>query len=94
MRQQKLGEFCIKRGIYILAAYIPKKENIIADLASREFQDSHDWMLSLEVFKHLVELFQVPGIDLFSSRLNKQLPKNASWMRDPESYIIDCMSTY
>ena len=50
-------------------------------------------MLSLEVFKYLVELFQIPDIDMFPSRLNKQLPKYASWMPDPESYIIDCMST-
>ena len=50
-------------------------------------------MLSLKAFKYLVELFQVPDIDMFASRLNKQLPKYASWMPDPESYIIDCMST-
>ena len=39
------------------------------DLASREFQDSHEWMLSLEVFKYLAELFQGPNIDMFASRL-------------------------
>ena len=70
----EIWEFCIKRGVYISAAHIPRKENIIADLASREFQDSHEWMLSLEVFKYLMELFQVPDVEMFSSRLNKQLP--------------------
>ena len=89
----KIWEFCIKRGVYISAAHIPGKENIIAGLVSREFQDSHEGMLSLEVFKYLVELFQIPDIDIFASRLNKQLPKYASWMPDTESYIIDCMST-
>ena len=49
----EIWEFCIKRGVYVSAAHIPGKENIIADLASREFQDSHEWMLSLEVFKYL-----------------------------------------
>ena len=87
-----IWEFCIKRGVYISAAHIPGKENLIADLASREFQDSHEWMLSLGVLKYLVELFLIPVIDMFASRLNKQLPKYASWMPDPESYIIDCMS--
>ena len=86
-------EIFIKRGVYISTAHIPGKGNIIADLASREFQDSHEWMLSLEVFQYLVELFQIPDINMFASRLNKQLPKYASWMPDPESYIIDCMST-
>ena len=50
-------------------------------------------MLSLEVFEYLVELFQIPDIDMFASRLNKQLPKYASWTPDPKSYIIDCIST-
>ena len=50
-------------------------------------------MLPLEVFKNLMELFQVPDIEMFTSRLNKQLPKYALWMPDSESYIIDCMST-
>ena len=89
----EIWEFCIKRGVYISAAHILGKENIIADLASREFQDFHEWILSLEVFKYLAELFQVSDIDMFASRLNKQLPKYVSWMPDPESYIIDCMST-
>ena len=88
----EVWELCIKRGVYISAARIPGTENIIADLASKEFQDSHDCMLSLEVFKYLLELFQVPDIDMFASILNKQLPKYTLWL-DPESYIIDCMST-
>ena len=65
----KIWEFCIKRGVYILAAHSLGKENIIVDLASREFQDSHEWMLSLEVSKYLAELFQGPNIDMFASRL-------------------------
>ena len=63
------------------------------DLAPREFQDSHEEMLSLEVLKYLVELFQVPDKDIFASRLNKQFSKYASWMLGPESYIIDWMTT-
>ena len=64
----EIWEFYIKGGVYISAAHIPGKENLIADLASREFQDSLEWMLSLEVFKYLVELFQLPDIDMFASR--------------------------
>ena len=50
-------------------------------------------MLYLQVFKYLVELFQVLDIDMFASRRNKQFPKYASWIPDPESYITDSMST-
>ena len=49
-------------------------------------------MLSLEVFEYIVEFFQIPDI-IFAPRLNNQLQKYASWMPDPESYIIDYMST-
>ena len=45
---REIWEFCIKRGLYMSVAHISGKENIIADLASKEFQDSHEWMLSLE----------------------------------------------
>ena len=89
----KIWEFCIKRGVYISAVHSPWKENITANLASREFWDSHEWMFSLKIFKYLVELFQIADIDVFASRLNKQLPKYASWMPDPNIYIIDCMRT-
>ena len=37
----EIWEFCIRRGVYISAAHIPGKENIIADLASREFMLFH-----------------------------------------------------
>ena len=37
----EIWEFFILRGVYILAVHIPGKENIIADLAPREFQDYH-----------------------------------------------------
>ena len=73
---KEIWEFCIKRGVYISPAHIPAKENIVY-LVPKEFQHSHEWLLSLEVFKYLVELFQVPYIDMFASRLNKYLPKYA-----------------
>ena len=34
----------------------------------------------------------MPEIDLFTSRLNKQLHRYASWMTDPDALYIDAMS--
>ena len=34
----------------------------------------------------------MPEIDLFASRLNKQLHRYASWMPDPDALYIDAMS--
>ena len=47
---KEIWEFCIKRGVYISPARIPAKENIVY-LLPKEFQHSHEWLLSLEVFK-------------------------------------------
>ena len=47
---KEIWEFCIKRGAYISSAHIPAKENIV-DLVPKEFQHSHEWLLSMEVFK-------------------------------------------
>ena len=47
---KEIWEFCIKRGAYISSAHIPAKENIV-DLVPKEFQHSHKWLLSMEVFK-------------------------------------------
>ena len=37
-------------------------------------------------------IIPVTGIDMLTSKLNKQRPKYASGMPDPESYITVCMS--
>ena len=37
---RKIWEFCIHNNTHISAAHIPGKHNILADLASRKFQDS------------------------------------------------------
>ena len=79
-------------GIHISAAHIPGKHNVLADEASRKFQDAAEWRLPQEVFKSLVGTYGLPDIDLFASRLNYQLPTYVSWLPDPESTFIAAMS--
>ena len=56
----EMWKFCIRRGVYISAAHITGKENIIADLASREFQDSREWILVIDMFAlNLTNSFQI-----------------------------------
>ena len=50
------------------------KVNLLADAASRKFNDRHGWTLNEDIFKELCEEFGVPSIDLLASRLNKQVP--------------------
>ena len=86
-----IWEYCMRKDIYISAAHIPGKHNILADIASREFRDAAEWKLCPEIFSRLVHQFGMPDIDLFASRLNHQLPVYVSWQPDPNSTHIDAL---
>ena len=88
----EIWEYVKNLGIHISAAHIPGKHNILADEASRKFQDAAEWMINAKTFKSLVEIYESPDIDLFASRLNKQLPVYVSWLPDPESTFIDAFA--
>ena len=87
----QIWELCIENNIHISAAHIPGKHNVIADIASREFHDSAEWMISPNTFRDIVVEYGEPEIDLFASRLNHQLARYASWRPDPELAYIDAM---
>ena len=89
---KKIWEFCIHNNTHISAAHIPGKHNILADLASRKFQDSAEWMLEPKIFDYVIRQFGRPEIDMFASRLTKQIPIYASWLPDPESSFIDAFT--
>ena len=86
-----IWSLCSQYDIHISAAHIPGKHNVLADLASREFHDAAEWMLSPKVFQNIIRKWGEPDIDLFASRLNHQVPTYASWKPDPESSVIDAM---
>ena len=87
-----IWQFCINYNAHLSAAHIPGAHNLLADIASRQFQDSAEWALPQHVFQNIISRFGKPDIDLFASRLNHKLPCYASWKPDPESSIIDAMS--
>ena len=87
----EIWEIYIGQGVHTSAAHIPAVHNILADKASRHFEDASEWMLSTSVFSFRTGIHGTPDIDLFAFRLNKQLPVYASWMPDPESTHIDAM---
>ena len=88
----EIWKFVMDMGIHISAAHIPGKHNILADEASRKFQDAAEWKLQPNKFKSLVKAYGLPDIDLFASRLNHQIPTYVSWLPDPESTFIDAFS--
>ena len=58
---------------------------------SRVFNDNTEWMLSHKLFKILCDRFD-PQIDLFTTRLNKQIDKCVSWMRDPYCIAVNAFN--
>lgn len=65
--------------------HIPGVENIEADSASRVFNDRTEWKLDQQVLSDIFSLFGKPDLDLFASRLNRQLTRYVSWIPDPNA---------
>ena len=84
--------FCKERQLWLSAAFVPGKENIHADKESRVFSDNKEWMLSPQLFQQIVEIWGKPAIDLFASRLNKQVDCYVSWRPDPGASYVDAFS--
>lgn len=81
-----------ERNVFLSAVHIPGHENTIPDNLSRMFSDSSEWKLNEQVFDAVCEFFFTPDIDLFASRINKQVKRFVSWFPDPEAVASDAFS--
>lgn len=84
--------WCSSRELHVSAAHIPGKENLEADKNSRKFNDEIEWQLNPNLFKSICDMFGVPEIDLFASRINRQTIKYVSWKPEPEAFAIDAFT--
>ena len=82
----------MKHSLWVSAAFIPGKENKTADAMSRVLRDDTEWQLSKSYFREICQSFGVPEIDLFASRLNKQIDCYVSWRPEPEAFAVDAFS--
>lgn len=87
-----IWNWCLNNDAWITCSYIPGSENILADTASRKFNDRHEWKLDEHIFRELCHIFGTPNIDLFASRLNRQVPQFCSWRPDPETNYSDAFT--
>ena len=83
--------WCCERNIWLSATHVPGIDNE-ADASSRKFNDNVEWMLNEHIFSRIVEQFGEPDIDMFASRLNKQLNRYVSWKPDPGAEAVDAFS--
>ena len=60
---------------------------------SRTFNENTEWKLSPFLFQSMLQRFQfIADIDLFASKLSKQLSNYVSWHPDPESFGVDAFN--
>ena len=88
-----IWEWCIKRSIWMSIAHIPGKNNVATDFESRRNQRESEWMLDITFLCEALKCLEVsPVIDLFASRINKQLPRYVSYHPDPDAEAIDAFT--
>ena len=80
----QIWEWCIQKGIMLQAEHL--LGNVVADIESWTIRDRCDWMINPKIFQQSLGLFE---IDLFASRLTKQLPRYYSWRPDPGAKATD-----
>ncbi|XP_068734585.1 uncharacterized protein [Montipora capricornis] len=88
---KEIWDWCIARTSGSVRDTLQGK--LEADLESRKNQTITEWMLNTTLFSQSLETLQfAPDIDLFASRLNKQLPNYVAYRPDPESIAIDAFT--
>ena len=88
---KEIWMWCIDRNIWISVTFVPGKNNV-ADEGSRKFNENVEWMLDTSIFDELSNLWNIPKLDLFASRLNKQIDRYVSWYPDPGAENINAFS--
>ncbi|CAD6230766.1 GSCOCG00012196001-RA-CDS [Cotesia congregata] len=87
-----IWRWCESKNLWIFASYIPSKDNVQADAASRVDNIDTEWELSSSAYQRIVSQFNEPDIDLFASNLNNKCKKYCSWHRDPLDFCIDAFT--
>lgn len=83
--------WCMNRRIWLSACHIPGLRNV-ADHGSRNFNDNVEWQLDTSIFEQIVRTWGRPEIDMFASRVNKQVSEFVSWKPDAEATHIDAFT--
>ena len=89
---RQIWEWCIPRAVWLTVSHIPGKDNIVADKASRIFDDSTEWKLDVSIFNKVISILGQPNIDMFASRLNFQITPYVSWFSDPNALAVDALT--
>ena len=87
-----IWQWCIDKQIWSAAAHIPSTKNVEADQESHVFSDNKEWMIRLDIFQKITDIWGAPSIDFFASRLNHQVSCYVSWKPDLGAAFIDAFT--
>ena len=88
-----IWKWALANNNFLSAAYIPGIDNVVADEESRKQYTDAECMLNKIIFDFAIEYFGIkPDIDLFASRINKQLPIYVAYKPDPNAMATDAFS--
>jgi hypothetical protein len=65
-KAREIWNFATENNIWLIAAHLPGKLNVIADKESRTVRDETEWMLNEKLFQKLTYVYFKPIIDLFA----------------------------
>ena len=82
-------EWCIPRNLFLIAEHLPGQQNVLADHESRSLKDRCDWMINPQLLHQIQDQLGPCQVDLFASRLTRQLPRYFSWRIDPQAEAVD-----
>lgn len=89
---REIWQWCERRKLFIFASYIKSKDNKEADRESRRTNIDTEWELSNDAFNKVTNIFGVPEIDMFATRINCKCRKYISWQPDPHAFNIDAFT--
>ena len=89
-----IWETVLQNNMWIKAAHIAGKDNVLADDLSRgrKMVTSDEWSLCPQTTQWIFEVLGRPLVDLFAYKGNNKLPTYCSWKRDREAWRIDALS--
>ena len=82
----------IDHNIILSSAHIAGSENLTADRLSKDRNIDKEWKLNTDIFHQISYNFGVPCIDLFASRMNKQVARFVSFYPDSQAVAIDAFT--
>ncbi|KAF7250030.1 hypothetical protein EYD10_04637 [Varanus komodoensis] len=75
-----IWDWCIPRGIMLIAIHLAGTDNIEADMLSRHMLTTHEWELARQTCAKLFRLWGYPEIDLFAAQNNRVCARYCSRM--------------